>query len=194
MIKHVLFLIHIQKKQNAMKLKFTLFPVIKNTIKGIAFKNACIRINYNFSVFFICQHSCRIYVLQSLKRSTFPFLRSFTVRSPSVHRAFSVRSSCVLRSQFCVQRSPFARVHRSQSVQRSLTVRSPIVHKAFIVHSAFSLHCHSELWGWKINIMIFERNDYKEIGVCFILKTWVYLSNKTRKNSQNFVKFEPHVN
>ena len=61
MIKHVLFLIHILKEQNAMKLKFTLFPVIKNTIKGIAFKNACIRINYNFSVFFICQHSCRIY-------------------------------------------------------------------------------------------------------------------------------------
>ena len=84
-------------------------------------------------------------IVQSLKRSTFPFLRSFNVRSPSVHRAFSVRSSCVHRSQFCVQRSPFARDHRSQSVQRSLTVRSPIVHKAFIVHSAFSLHCHSEL-------------------------------------------------
>ena len=84
-------------------------------------------------------------LVQSLKRSTFPFLRSFTVRSPSVHRAFSVRSSCLHRSHFFVQRSPFARVHRSQSVHRSLTVRSPIVHKAFIVHSAFSLHCHSEL-------------------------------------------------
>ena len=31
---------HILKKQNAMKLKFTHFPVIKNTIKRIAFKNA----------------------------------------------------------------------------------------------------------------------------------------------------------
>ena len=31
---------HIPKKQNAMKLKFTHFPVIKNTIKRIAFKNA----------------------------------------------------------------------------------------------------------------------------------------------------------
>ena len=83
--------------------------------------------------------------IQSLKRSTFPFLRSFTVRSPSVHRAFSVRSSCIHRLQFCVQRSSFSRVHRLQSVQRSLTVRSSIIHKAFIVHSAFSLHCHSEL-------------------------------------------------
>ena len=31
---------HILKKQNAMKLKFTHFPVIKNTIKRIVFKNA----------------------------------------------------------------------------------------------------------------------------------------------------------
>ena len=120
--------------------------------------------------------------IQSLKRSTFPFLRSFTVCSPSVHRAFSVRSSFVHRSQFCIHRSPFARVHRSQSVQRSLTVCSPIVHKAFIVHSAFSLHCHSELWSWNINIMILERSDDKEIGVCFIfLNLWVFLLIKLRR-------------
>ena len=31
---------HTLKKQNAMKLKFTHFPIIKNTIKRIAFKNA----------------------------------------------------------------------------------------------------------------------------------------------------------
>ena len=31
---------YILKKQNAMKLKLTNFPLIKNTIKGIAFKNA----------------------------------------------------------------------------------------------------------------------------------------------------------
>ena len=102
----------------------------------------------------------------------------FTVRSPSVHHAFIVRSSCVNRSQFCVQRSLFARVHRSQSVQRSLTVRSPIVHKTFIVHSAFSLHCHSELWSWKINITILERNCDKEVGLCFILKTWFFYQIK----------------
>ena len=34
-----------------------------------------------------------------------------------VHRAFSVRSSCVHSSQFCVLRSPFACVHRSESIQ-----------------------------------------------------------------------------
>ena len=33
-------ILHILKKQNALKLKFTHFPVIKNTIKRIAFKNA----------------------------------------------------------------------------------------------------------------------------------------------------------
>ena len=113
-----------------------------------------------------------IYV-QSLKRSTFPFLRSFTVRSPSVHRAFSVHSSCVHRSQFCVHRAFI--VHSfAFSVQRSLAFT---VHKAFIVHLAFSLHCHSELWSWKINITILERNDDKEIGVCFIfLNMWGFFN------------------
>ena len=36
--------------------------------------------------------------IQSLKRSTFPFLRSLTVRSPSVQRAFIVRSSFAHRA------------------------------------------------------------------------------------------------
>ena len=64
--------------------------------------------------------------------------RSLTVRSPSVHRAFIVRSSFALRSQFCVHRSAFARVHRSQSVHRSLIVCSATVHKTFIVRSSFT--------------------------------------------------------
>ena len=105
-------------------------------------------------------------------------LSHFCVRSPFTHRPFTVRSSCI---------------HRSQSVHHSLTKRSPIVHKAFIVHLAFSLQCHSELWSWKINITILERSYDKEVGLCFILKTWVFLSNKTTKNSQNLVKLEPEV-
>ena len=53
---------HILKKQNAMNLKFTHFPVIKNTIKRIEFNNAY-ESSIICSVFFICQHSCRINVL-----------------------------------------------------------------------------------------------------------------------------------
>ena len=49
---------------------------------------------YCWGIIIVCGeiNVCGFYVLQSLKRSTFPFLRSFIVRSPSVHRAFRVRS------------------------------------------------------------------------------------------------------
>ena len=79
-------------------------------------------------------------VIQSLKRSTFPFLRSFTVRSPSDHRALIVRSSfTVLRSAFTVRsRSPFTK--RSAFAHRflSFTYRSQSVHHSFSVQSSLS--------------------------------------------------------
>ena len=43
---------HILKKQNAMKLKFTHFPVIKNTFKRIAFKSAY-ESSINFQSFYM---------------------------------------------------------------------------------------------------------------------------------------------
>ena len=58
---------------------------------------------------------------------------SLTIRSPSVHRAFSVRSSCVHLSQFCVHGSPFTRVH----VNKSFTVRSPCVNLSLTKLSSF---------------------------------------------------------
>ena len=79
---------NIQKKQNAMKLKFTYFPVIKNTIKRNAFKKN-IRFMYNFPVFFICQHSCRIYVLCA------HFL-SFEGTSRVCGRSLTLASMCFL--------------------------------------------------------------------------------------------------
>ena len=99
----------------------------------------------------------------------------FCVCSPSVKRAFIVHSFA-----FSVQ--------RSQSVQRFLTVRSPIVHKTFSVHSAFRLHCHSEVWSWKINIKILERSDDKEEEVCFIFKTWFVWGSLTT-NYEEFIEF-----
>ena len=68
-------------------------------------------------------------LLQSLKRSTFPFLRSFTVRSPSVHRAFSVRSSCAHRA-FIVHSFAF-------TVHKAFSVRSPFIHLSFTKRSSF---------------------------------------------------------
>ena len=62
--------------------------------------------------------------IQSLERSTFPFLRSFTVRSPSVHRELIVRSS------FTVLRSAF-------TVHKAFSVRSPFVHLSFTKRSSF---------------------------------------------------------
>ena len=53
---------HILKKQNAFRESFTYFPVIKNTIKWIAFKNAY-KSSMIFQYIFICQHSCWISVL-----------------------------------------------------------------------------------------------------------------------------------
>ena len=80
--------------------------------------------------------SCEL--LQSLKSSTFPFMRSYTVRSPSVHRALIVRSSfTVLRSAFTVRsRSPFTKL--SAFAHRSFTYRSQSVHRSFSVQSSLS--------------------------------------------------------
>ena len=124
---------------------------------------------------------CLLTVPETFYFPIFAFVhRSLTVRSPCIQRALIVRSSfTVLRSAFTVRsRSPFTK--------RSLTVRSPMVHKAFIFHSAFSLHCHSELWSWKIIITILERSDDKEGGVCFIfLNKWFFLT----KIYEEFIEF-----
>ena len=72
-------------------------------------------------------------LLQSLKRSTFSFLSSLTVRLPSVQHAFIVRSSIVHRSlivqsfAFTVQK---AFIVRSSCVQLPFTKRSSFAHRS----------------------------------------------------------------
>ena len=109
--------------------------------------------------------------IQSLKRSTFPFLRSLTVRSPCVHRPFTVRSSCVhrsliVRSPFTVLRSPFSVrsrspfTKRSSIAHRSFSYRSQNVHRSLIVHKAFS-HFHSELRRERTLLKLSVQNSNK---------------------------------
>ena len=109
--------------------------------------------------------------IQSLKRSTFPFLRSLAVRSPCVHRPFTVRSWCVhrsliVRSPFTVLRSPFSVrsrspfTKRSSIAHRSFSYRSQNVHRSLIVHKAFS-HFHSELRRERTVLKLSVQNSNK---------------------------------
>ena len=83
-----------------------------------------------------------------------------------VHRALTVHSACAHHA-FIVHSFAFS-LHRSLAftVHKAFTVRSPSVHLSFTKRSSFSFHCHSELWSWKINITILERNYDKEVGLC----------------------------
>ena len=84
------------------------------------------------------------YQLQSLKFSTFPFLRSLIDRSSCVHCLFTIHSPfTILRSPFSVRwRSLFTK--RSSFAHRAFSYRSQNVHRSLIVLKAFS-HFHSEL-------------------------------------------------
>ena len=66
-------------------------------------------------------HTCIQVIKMFIKRKSYGpwnvLLSHFCDRSPFAHLAISVRSSCVHRSQFCVQRSPFARYYRYQLVR-----------------------------------------------------------------------------
>lgn len=76
---------------------------------------------------FWCYYMYYPVLIQSLKRSTFQFWRSFSVCSSSFYRTFIVHS---LRSAFTVAiHSAFAQrafIDRSQSVHRSLSIQSSL--------------------------------------------------------------------
>ena len=112
--------------------------------------------------------------------------RSLTLRSPSVQRAFIIRSWFVHRSQFCVHRSACARV----PVHKAFIVRSPCVQLLFTKHSSIAhpsqrvkpisfgtptcgrvenFLCISE-----ISLIIKKRQDYQRSG-SFIQKKMKYL-------------------
>ena len=78
-----------------------------------------------------------------MKCSTFPFLRSLTVRSACVHRSFTVGSSFTE----CVHHSACAPLHCSQRVHRSLTgIQLTFTKCSWFAHRSQSVsHFHSEL-------------------------------------------------
>ena len=79
--------------------------------------------------------------IQSLKRSTFRFLRSFTVCSLCAQCAFIVHSF-----EFCVHSLLEITIHKT------FNVRSPSVHWSFTKHSMFiqGSGFNTESWTWRI--------------------------------------------
>lgn len=105
---------------------------------------------------------------------------SLTVCSPFPHRVsivYSLRPAFTIRSH-----SPFTRL--TAFTHRAFTCRSQSVQRWFGLK--FSLSFRTLLKDQ-------YHNDYKQVGVSLISETWVSLLNKTKKNSQNFVKLEPEV-